>query len=449
MFDALAQALMRPGLPTATVERIASRLVDSCDCNSTEKWDSLVLVLPAETLPCLALCTAERFPHQPQRASVVVERMRKILEGPGGENHRGPYTTAVARLSALGYSCDGWRDLVCPENPLAQVVGLSSKVTLARAQGGHRCEGLEGPLVTELNLQVDKEVAGQEWLGEFPPVLPCGDLHDAECNLVELMEVYSPHRLWFARRCLVAASMVASRELTSAPLVSFITRKSPTGEAHEICVRHDVGYVAAVVDLLATSFESGEKNEALWWSIFARLFDCSTTSERTLKILTEILDKMLPLESTQCAFRTLEKLALESFMDTESCRRSRWVAQSLHTIYHVAMRCGKNENSSWLEDRRLFIVHLIRTVSLDLCPDALLLVFECAMMFGASCQHLRCIAEAAVEGCEDADRQTMRWDLRRRMQGYENRGFIIEGLEAIESDTLPYWVHLSSDAVES
>ncbi|KAF4649410.1 hypothetical protein FOL46_001843 [Perkinsus olseni] len=75
------------------------------------------------------------------------------------------------------------------------------------------------------------------------------------------------------------------------------------------------------------------------------------------------------------------------------------------------MKCGGGEDATWLDERRLFVVRLIRTVSLDLCPEALLLVFESAMLLGTSCQHLRCIADAAAGECwsTDGDRHPMRY----------------------------------------
>ncbi|KAF4715180.1 hypothetical protein FOZ63_014859, partial [Perkinsus olseni] len=275
VFDTLAQALMRPTLSPAVAEGIARRLVDCQAEVSDEKWSSLVVVLPAETPPRLAVLTAATT-NQQRRCTAVVERMQQILEGPGGDNLKDRYTTAIVQLAAHGLPCDHWRNLVAEDSALAQVVGLSGELSLARAQGGYPCEGLEGPLIVELNLEVDMEVAGQEWLVDFPPVLPCRDLHDAECSLVELMGAYDAHRLWFARRCLVAASMAASLESAKGTLIATTTKKSPAGEASEICVRLDVDYSTAVVELLAASFES-ESEDAVWWSTFARLIDCSAT----------------------------------------------------------------------------------------------------------------------------------------------------------------------------
>ncbi|KAF4679014.1 hypothetical protein FOZ60_015777 [Perkinsus olseni] len=194
VFDALAQALMRPSLSPAVAEGIARRLVDCQAEVSDEKWRSLVVVLPAETLPRLAVLTPATTGQQ-QRCAAVVDRMQHILEGPGGDNLKDRYIAAVAQLAARGLPCDHWKNLVAEDSALAQVVGLSDEVSQARAQGGYPCKGLEGPLIAELNLEVDLEVAGQEWLSDFPPVLPCRDLHDAECSLVELMEAYAAHKL--------------------------------------------------------------------------------------------------------------------------------------------------------------------------------------------------------------------------------------------------------------
>ncbi|KAF4723079.1 hypothetical protein FOZ62_028690, partial [Perkinsus olseni] len=329
-------------------------------------------------------------------------RMQQILEGPGGDNLRARYTTAIAQLAARGLPCDHWKNLVAENCALAQVVGLSGEVSLARAQGGYPCKGLEGPLIAELNLEVDLEVAGQEWLGDFPPVLPCCDLHDAECSLVELMAAYDAHKLWFARRCLVAASIAASSESAKGTLIAEITKKSPAGEAFEICVRLDVGYSTVVVELLAASFKA-ESDDALWWSTFARLIDCSAAVKGNLKVFGEVVDKILPREDTQCPFQAFEKLTLEVLMNAENCRKSRAIPHILHTVYHAAMKYGEGEDATWLDERRLFVVRLIRTISLDLCPEALLLVLESAMLLGTSCQHLRCIADAAAGECWSAD----------------------------------------------
>ncbi|KAF4647120.1 hypothetical protein FOL46_004654, partial [Perkinsus olseni] len=201
---------------------------------SDEKWRSLVVVLPAETLSRLAVLTAGTT-NQQRRCAAVVNRMQQILEGPGGDNLEARYTTAVAQLAARGLPCHPWRTLVAENCALAQVVGLSDGVSLARAQGGYPCEDLEGPLIAELNLEVDLEIAGQEWLSDFPPVLPCRDLHDAECSLVELMGAYAAHKLWLARRSLVAASMAASLESAKGTLIATTTKKNPIGEAFEIC----------------------------------------------------------------------------------------------------------------------------------------------------------------------------------------------------------------------
>ncbi|KAF4680268.1 hypothetical protein FOZ60_013777 [Perkinsus olseni] len=390
VFDTLAQALMRPTLSPAVAEGIARRLVDCQAEVSDEKWSSLVVVLPAETPPRLAVLTAATT-NQQRRCTAVVERMQQILEGPGGDNLKDRYTAAVAQLAARGLPCDHWRTLVTEDSALAQVVGLSDEVSLARAQGGYPCEDLEGPLIAELNLEVDLEVAGQEWLVDFPPVLPCRDLHDAECSLVELMGAYAAHKLWFARRCLVAASMAASSDSAKGTLIATTTKK-----------KLDVDYSTAVVELLGASFEV-EGNDAVWWSTFARLIDCSATVKGNLKVFGEVLEKILPREDTQCPFQAFEKLALEVLMKAENCRKSRAIPHILHTVYHAAMKCGEGEDATWLDERRLFVVRLIRTVSLDLCPEALLLVFESAMLLGTSCQHLRCIADAAAGECWSAD----------------------------------------------
>ncbi|KAF4717926.1 hypothetical protein FOZ62_029232 [Perkinsus olseni] len=209
VFDALVQALMRPSLSPAAAEGIARRLVDCQAEVSDEKWSSLAVVLPAETLPRLAVRTAGTN-NQQRRCTTVVERMQQILEGPAGDNLKARYTTAIAQLAARGLPCDHWRTSVAENCALAQVVGLSDEVSLARAQGGYPCEGLEGHLIAELNLEVDLEVAGQEWLSDFPPVLPCRDLHAAECSLVELMAAYAAHKLWFARRCMVTPTASSS-----------------------------------------------------------------------------------------------------------------------------------------------------------------------------------------------------------------------------------------------
>ncbi|KAF4684488.1 hypothetical protein FOZ63_003731 [Perkinsus olseni] len=408
VFDALALAFMRASLSPAVAEGIARRLVDCQAEISDEKWRSLVVVLPAETLSRLAVLTAGTT-NQQRRCTAVVERMQQILEGPGGDNLRARYTTAIAQLAARGLPCDPWRTLVAENCALAQVVGLSGEVSLARAQGGYPCKGLEGPLIAELNLEVDLEVAGQEWLVDFPPVLPCRDLYDAECSLVELMGAYASHKLWFARRCLVAASMAASSESAKGTLIAATTKKGPAGEAFEICVRLDVDYSTAVVELQAATFES--ESGAVWWSTFAQLIDCSATVKGNLKVFGEVLEKILPREDTQCHFQAFEKLALEVLMKAENCRKSRAIPHILHTVYHAAMKCGEGEDATWLDERRLFVVRLIRTVSLDLCPEALLLVFESAMLLGTSCQHLRCIADAAAgeSWSADGDRHPMRY----------------------------------------
>ncbi|KAF4711622.1 hypothetical protein FOZ62_032047, partial [Perkinsus olseni] len=312
VFDALAQSLMRPSLSPAAAEGIARRLVDCQAEVSDEKWRSLVVVLPAETLSRLAVFTAGTTGQQ-QRCAAVVDRMQQILEGPGGDNLKDRYTAAVAQLAARGLPCDHWKNLVAEDSALAQVVGLSGEVSLARAQGGYPCEDLEGPLIAELNLEVDLEVAGQEWLVDFPPVLPCRDLYDAECSLVELMGAYDAHKLWFARRCQVAASMATSLESAKATVIATTTKKSPAGEAFEICVRLDVDYSTAVVELLGASFEA-EGNVAVWWSTFTRLIDCCATVEGNLKIFSEVLDKILPSGDTQCPFQAFEKLALEALI---------------------------------------------------------------------------------------------------------------------------------------
>ncbi|KAF4646744.1 hypothetical protein FOZ61_005231, partial [Perkinsus olseni] len=189
--------------------------------------------------------------------------------------------------------------------------------SLARAQGGYPCEDLEGPLIAELNLEVDLEIAGQEWLSDFPPVLPCRDLHDAECSLVELMGAYAAHKLWLARRSLVAASMAASLESAKGTLIATTTKKNPIGEAFEICVRLDVDCSTAVVELLGASFEA-EGNVAVWWSTFSRVIDCCATVEGNLKIFSEVLEKILPSGDTQCPFQAFEKLALEVLMKAEN-----------------------------------------------------------------------------------------------------------------------------------
>ncbi|KAF4758369.1 hypothetical protein FOZ63_023058 [Perkinsus olseni] len=246
----------------------ARRLVDCQAEVSDEKLSSLVVVLPAETLPRIAVRPAGTT-NQQCRCTTVVERMQQILEGPGGDNLKARYTTAIAQLAAHGLPCDHWRTLVAENCALAQVVGLSDEVSLARAQGGYFCEGLEGPLMAELNLEVDLETAGQEWLVDIPPILPCRDLHDAECSLVELLAVYDAHKLWFARRCMVAASIAASSELAKGTLIAATTKKSPAGEAFEICVRLDVDYSTVVVELLAASFES-ESEDALCHNGYVR-----------------------------------------------------------------------------------------------------------------------------------------------------------------------------------
>ncbi|KAF4647872.1 hypothetical protein FOZ61_003529, partial [Perkinsus olseni] len=135
VFDALAQALMRASLSLAAAEGIARRLVDCQAGVSDEKWRSLVVVLPAETLSRLAVLTAGTT-NQQRRCAAVVNRMQQILEGPGGDNLEARYTTAVAQLAARGLPCHPWRTLVAENCALAQVVGLSDGVSLARAQGG-------------------------------------------------------------------------------------------------------------------------------------------------------------------------------------------------------------------------------------------------------------------------------------------------------------------------
>ncbi|KAF4677317.1 hypothetical protein FOL47_002245 [Perkinsus chesapeaki] len=401
IFDALAQTLMKPNLPLGVVAKLCYHMAKCHGSISQDKWESFVVVLPASVLPYVALVTTGAGINR-ERCSIVVERMKQILAGPGGDNLRDLYTTVIAQLQARGGFEGNWRELLNESNALAQFAGLSNGESLARAQGGNPCDGLQNPLVSELNLEPDMDVAGQEWLSEFPPILLCRTAQDAEGGLVELIEAYGSHTLWFARRCLIAASLAASEGSSGNKLITTVTKKGPAGEFYDVCVRLDIGYSTAIVDLLKSSFKK-ECHDALWWSTFAKLLECSGAPEGVLNVITDVLRKVLPSFDEQRSFAYLEEIALQAMMGSESCRKAPVVPQVLHIAYRAALRRGKHGDSAWLEGRRQFAVHLIRTVSLDLCPDALILILENAMMLGASCQHLKCIAEAAACECYAAE----------------------------------------------